>query len=63
MEWIAKGKRNDEIALFLKRSPRTIEKHVENVLRKLGVANRTGACAWLLEQRRDAERSGPANSR
>jgi DNA-binding CsgD family transcriptional regulator len=35
--WIAAGKRNDEIAAIFDRSPRTVQKHVQNILDKLGL--------------------------
>jgi DNA-binding CsgD family transcriptional regulator len=41
--WMIEGKNNPEIALILGISPRTAEKHVENVLSKLGVENRFAA--------------------
>ncbi len=41
--WMHDGKRNREIALILNRSERTIEKHVESILRKTGTETRTGA--------------------
>ena len=49
--WIAQGKTNPEIAQLLEVSPRTIDKHVERILAKLGVENRTTAALMLLEPR------------
>lgn len=46
--WIAKGKTNREIGQILSLSPRTINKHLEQVFRKLGVENRTSAAAMAL---------------
>lgn len=43
--WIANGKTNREIGLILNMSPRTVNKHLEQVFRKLGVENRTAAAA------------------
>ena len=40
---LAEGKSNPEIARILHLRPRTVEKHVERVLAKLGVENRTTA--------------------
>ena len=40
---LAQGKTNRQIAIALKASPRTIEKHVEHILAKLGATNRTVA--------------------
>src|SRR5690606_40652349 len=43
MLWIANGKTNREIGQILDMSPRTVNKHLEQVFRKLGVENRTAA--------------------
>ena len=45
--WLVRGKTNREIAIILDASVRTIEKHVESVLRKLQVENRTTAAIIL----------------
>lgn len=45
--WVAKGKTNGEIGLILAVSPRTVQKHLENIFRKLGVETRTMATARL----------------
>jgi DNA-binding response OmpR family regulator/DNA-binding CsgD family transcriptional regulator len=47
--WIAKGKTNREIGLILEMSPRTVNKHLEQIFRKLGVENRTSAAACALK--------------
>ncbi|MFT6031297.1 MAG: DNA-binding response OmpR family regulator [Oleiphilaceae bacterium] len=41
--WISKGKTNREIGTILSMSPRTVNKHLEQVFSKLGVDNRTSA--------------------
>lgn len=46
--WIARGKTNREIGQILSLSPRTVNKHLEQVFRKLGVENRTSAAAMAL---------------
>ena len=50
--WIARGKTNDEIAVIVGAAPGTIRKHVEHILAKLSVENRTAAavvaCTMLL---------------
>jgi len=46
--WIGLGKRNREIAVILGISIRTVEKHVQNVLDKLGAENRTAAASWKM---------------
>ncbi|MES2659397.1 MAG: LuxR C-terminal-related transcriptional regulator [Verrucomicrobiota bacterium] len=43
VSWLGEGKRNSEIAVILGCSPRTIDKHVENILRKTGTETRTAA--------------------
>jgi DNA-binding NarL/FixJ family response regulator len=43
--WIAHGKTNREIAQILEMSPRTVNKHLEQVFKKLGVENRTAAAS------------------
>ncbi len=46
--WIACGKSNKDIAEILGASPRTINKHLEQIYAKLGVENRTSATALAL---------------
>lgn len=41
--WVTKGKTNREAAQILELSPRTINKHLEQVFRKISVDNRTSA--------------------
>jgi DNA-binding NarL/FixJ family response regulator len=43
--WIARGKSNRDIADILSLSPRTVNKHLEQIYTKLGVENRTSAAA------------------
>jgi DNA-binding CsgD family transcriptional regulator len=43
--WIARGKSNRDIAEILNLSPRTVNKHLEQIYAKLGVENRTSAAA------------------
>jgi DNA-binding CsgD family transcriptional regulator len=45
--WVAQGKTNREISMILSTAPRTIEKHVESILKKLHVENRTTAALEL----------------
>ncbi len=45
LHWLAEGKRDGEIARILGLAPKTVGKHVEHVLAKLGVRNRTAAAA------------------
>ena len=44
--WLCQGKRNKEIAVILGRSHRTVEKHVEAVLKKTRSENRTVVAAF-----------------
>ena len=46
--WLAKGKTNREVAQILGMSPRTVNKHLEQLFPKLGVENRTAAAAIAL---------------
>ncbi|MBC7181955.1 MAG: response regulator [Marinobacter sp.] len=46
--WIANGKTNREIGQILDMSPRTVNKHLEQVFRKVGVENRTAAAAGAI---------------
>lgn len=43
--WVAQGKRNSEIAVIVGSALRTVQKHLERILTKLGVENRTAAAA------------------
>lgn len=45
--WVSAGKSNPEIALILNSRTRTVEKHMERILEKLGVENRTAAAVLL----------------
>jgi DNA-binding NarL/FixJ family response regulator len=45
LTWLSKGKSNRDIAQILGLSPRTVDKHLEQIYAKLGVENRTAAAA------------------
>lgn len=47
--WLTKGKTNREIATILSMSPRTVNKHLEQIYKKLDVDNRTSATAMCLQ--------------
>ena len=47
--WIAHGKTNREIGTILSMSPRTANKHLEQIFRKLNVENRTAAAVIALK--------------
>lgn len=60
--WLARGRTNPEIAGILSMRPRTVEKHVERILIKLGVENRTAA-AMMVSSISAPETSKPAPAR
>lgn len=43
LQWVHNGKTNGEIASILEISPHTVKNHVQNILRKLNVQNRSHA--------------------
>ncbi|HSB97971.1 MAG TPA: response regulator transcription factor [Spongiibacteraceae bacterium] len=47
--WISRGKTNRDIGLILDNSPRTINKHLEHIFEKLGVATRSAAVSVALQ--------------
>ncbi len=47
--WLSRGKTNREIGLILDTSPRTINKHLEQIFKKLAVENRTSAATLCLQ--------------
>lgn len=49
LNWLANGKTNREIAQILEMSPRTVNKHLEQIFPKLGVENRTAAAGIALK--------------
>jgi len=49
LHWIAQGKTNREIAQILDMSPRTVNKHLEQIFPKLAVDNRTAAATIALK--------------
>ena len=49
MRWMTEGKRNIEIGTILDISPRTVEKHVSQILAKLGAENRASAIIRAME--------------
>lgn len=50
--WVAQGKTNPEIAIILGASPRTIDKHMERILARLGVENRASLIVATAERLR-----------
>jgi DNA-binding CsgD family transcriptional regulator len=49
LAYVAVGKTNPEVGIILGISPRTVSKHVEHILQRLGVETRTAAAASALE--------------
>lgn len=47
--WVAHGKTNREIADILEMSPRTVNKHLEQMYNKIGADNRTAAASIALQ--------------
>ena len=47
--WLARGKTNREIAQILEMSPRTVNKHLEQLFRKINVENRTAAAGLAMQ--------------
>jgi DNA-binding CsgD family transcriptional regulator len=50
LTWVARGKSSTDIAVIMSVSERTVNFHIQNVIRKLGVATRVQAairCALL----------------
>jgi DNA-binding NarL/FixJ family response regulator len=48
LRWIAQGKSNRDVAAILACSPRTVNKHLEQIYQKLDVENRTAAAMLAL---------------
>lgn len=43
LHWVVQGKTNAEIGMILSVSPRTVQKHLEHIFKKLGVETRAAA--------------------
>ena len=55
MAWLSRGATNQQIALALQISEKTVAKHLEQVFRRLEVTNRTAAvAAWRACRVRDS---------
>jgi DNA-binding NarL/FixJ family response regulator len=53
LSWLSVGKANRDIAQILGLSPRTVDKHLEQIYTKLGVENRTAATAIAVKASQD----------
>src|SRR5262249_33684283 len=49
LNWVAQGKTNKDIGVILELSPRTVQKHLEHIYRKIYVESRTAAAAKAYE--------------
>ena len=49
LRMVAEGKSNQEIARALQVTENTVEKHMSNVLDKLGLRSRTEAALWVVK--------------
>lgn len=58
LTWIAQGKSNRDIGDILGLSPRTINKHLERIFKKIGVENRTSAAVMVLKATAPESASG-----
>ena len=54
--WVSEGKMNPEIAIILGMAVRTVEKHMERILEKLGTENRTAAAIIITNAAKDSGR-------
>jgi DNA-binding response OmpR family regulator/DNA-binding CsgD family transcriptional regulator len=61
--WIARGKSNKDISTVLNISPRTVNKHLEQIFEKLGVENRASAAAMTIQALHSLEDSPLRGSR
>ena len=52
LHWVTRGKTNRDIGDILGTAPRTVTKHMEHILQKLGVETRTAAAAMALTKLR-----------
>jgi DNA-binding CsgD family transcriptional regulator len=50
LTWIARGKSNRDIGEILGISPRTVNKHLEQIFTKLGIENRASAAAVAVRE-------------
>jgi DNA-binding response OmpR family regulator len=53
LSWLSRGKANRDIAQILGLSPRTVDKHLEQIYSKLGVENRTAAAAIAVKSQQE----------
>jgi DNA-binding CsgD family transcriptional regulator len=50
MHWVCEGKTNSEIAMILNVTIHTVNRHLEHILKKLGVDNRQKAIVAVMER-------------
>jgi DNA-binding NarL/FixJ family response regulator len=59
LELLAAGRTNNEIAVQLVVSIHTIERHLQNAYRKIGVRNRADAAAYIVRTELQRSESDP----
>ena len=55
LSWLSKGKANRDIAQILGLSPRTVDKHLEQIYARLGVENQAAATAIAVKATKDGK--------
>jgi LuxR family transcriptional regulator, maltose regulon positive regulatory protein len=60
LELLAAGRTNNEIAVQLVVSIHTVERHLQNAYRKIGVRNRADAAAYMVRTELQRSESGPS---
>jgi DNA-binding response OmpR family regulator/DNA-binding CsgD family transcriptional regulator len=58
LHWVVQGKTNRDVAEILGSAARTVTKHMEHILQKLGVETRTAATAMVMARLRGLRRMG-----
>jgi DNA-binding CsgD family transcriptional regulator len=61
LSWVAQGKTNPEIGTILGISPRTVQKHLEQVYQRLSVEHRHAAMRMALNAKSWQERSSKSD--
>lgn len=51
LQLVAQGAQNKNIAVALELSVHTVKLHIHNMLKKIGVSNRTSAAGWFMQNR------------
>jgi DNA-binding NarL/FixJ family response regulator len=52
LQWVANGKRNEDIALLMGLSrPQTVQAHIQRIMDATGTGSRAGAVAWAMRRK------------